>query len=824
MAFSDLGSLGATGSSGNNQATLALTTSASASAGELVVLVIGDDNIDNFTTSTWPHDGQEVASISDSGSNSWHRAMCNTIGGGSAQGGAALQIWYSILSSNIANGGTITITFTNSTLSDATAVTARHFSFSGTQVAIENVNSLWNSASDPGSLDCVTPNASFLRIRGIAGEVGNNTSLTVTTNWTGWANGNSATSGTTAEICARAEHHISSGTGDASDPTWVSCDNASAYVVFKEVQSTDNPTFVNCGRHKATASVTSISPARPNVRKNGNLLLAFVSLIGAATVSVSGTGWTLIETTNDGTITQAWAWCLISGSEADPSFSWTGSLNAYSIILQYCNSDQSAPIGAHQSATGNSTTIAVSAVTTTRNNSLVMGYLQPVSSDNVPGLPTNYNRKFFLTKLTTPTSSPRVVDEFIATSGTGSDAVSVSITSGAWRGNLIEILARLNTNISPSQSNLTLSQTAPTISQGTGRIASQGNLVLSETAPTVATTSQQIIAPSQGNLTLSQTAPSKTVNENRSPSQADLTLSTTAPAKAVNESRVPSQGNLILSPVAPAIATSDNKSVAPLQGDLVLSQTVPTRTINVNRNPAHGDLTLSLTAPASITNVNRSPSQGNIVLSFTSPNVSENIVLTPAQGDLSLSETAPLKTISINRVPAQGDMVLSETAPAIGRTDNQFRTPPQGNLALTQTSPTITSAGEIVPASAEIILSTAQPIVEATDHQFLSPSHSDLELSTTAPALLYTDNKFIIPIQGNIFLSATNPILQQTGLVSICQLNAMMAAKMDIDVAATESMDTGIGISEGDLNAIIAADSMNCKISSGSISVRIGCH
>ena len=37
--------------------------------------------------------------------------------------------------------------------------------------------------------------------------------------WTAWANGNSATTGTTGEICARAEHLISTATGAASDPT-----------------------------------------------------------------------------------------------------------------------------------------------------------------------------------------------------------------------------------------------------------------------------------------------------------------------------------------------------------------------------------------------------------------------------------------------------------------------------------------------------------------------------------------------------------------------------------------------------------------------------
>ena len=73
-----------------------------------------------------------------------------------------------------------------------------------------------------------------MRVRGIAAQAGNNTSLTTTAGWTAWANGNSATSGTTGEMCARAESRIITGTGASSNPTYVSAIYASAYVAFKE--------------------------------------------------------------------------------------------------------------------------------------------------------------------------------------------------------------------------------------------------------------------------------------------------------------------------------------------------------------------------------------------------------------------------------------------------------------------------------------------------------------------------------------------------------------------------------------------------------------
>lgn len=451
MAFSDLGSLGATGSTANNQATLVLTTTAAASAGELVVLVIGDDNIDAVNSNiNAPYDGKEVASISDDstgGPNKWGKAVAHSICQSAAQGGAACQIWYSILEHDISNGGTITVTFTNATLSDATAISSRHFSFSGSQVAIENVAGAWSSGVDPASTDATTANIECLRIRGIAGEVGTSTGLTVTTNWTDWDDGNSATSGTTTEICVRAEHRISTGTSDASDPTWVACDNASGYVAFREIQTTDNPHYINVGDILTGSSATSLTPGLPGVRKNGNLLLAFCHVIGVRTISVSGTGWTLAENTNNGTDSQAWAWCIVSGSEASPTFSWTSGANCNSQVVQYCNSDQVTPNGAFRSALGSSTTLAVSSITTTRDNVLIACFLDTGASNNCPPTPANYSQRMLQSRVPAITSSFKVVDQPVATSGSSSDSVSVSISNDHWRGTLVEILSPLPSTV-----------------------------------------------------------------------------------------------------------------------------------------------------------------------------------------------------------------------------------------------------------------------------------------------------------------------------------------------------------------------------------------
>ena len=231
MAFADLGSLGAVGNTNNNQASLVLTTTAAVSVGDLVVVVVAVDNPTNGGDSG-------VSGVQNSGTaNTWVKAIQiqNAV---AAQGGASCSIWYTQATSAIASGATITATFTNATTSDASALTARRFSVdAGSTVAIEGTPGtlVGNTAADPGSLNVTTANIQCLRVRGIASQVGNNTNLTPTASWTAWANGNSATTGTTLEMCARAESIINTGTGSASDPTYVSAIYASAYVAFREV-------------------------------------------------------------------------------------------------------------------------------------------------------------------------------------------------------------------------------------------------------------------------------------------------------------------------------------------------------------------------------------------------------------------------------------------------------------------------------------------------------------------------------------------------------------------------------------------------------------
>lgn len=232
MAFGDLGNTTTGTCTTANQASFS-TVSLNLTLDSFYVLIIAVDN--NQTT-----DGDEgaVTSVTDSGGvNVWSKAVefCN--GQGSAQAGATVSIWYSLITSVLV-GGTITANFSNSASRDKAAWTLREFSKgAGTTVAIEGTpGTLANDGADPGSLDVTTANIACLRIRGIAAESNDTTALTTTDGtWTAFNGATTTGGGSAANQAVRAEFKISTATGAASNPTLYAADCASAYAAFKEV-------------------------------------------------------------------------------------------------------------------------------------------------------------------------------------------------------------------------------------------------------------------------------------------------------------------------------------------------------------------------------------------------------------------------------------------------------------------------------------------------------------------------------------------------------------------------------------------------------------
>jgi hypothetical protein len=158
-------------------------------------------------------------------------------GNGTVQLGADCSIWYLRLASTLPSSSSIIASFTTAAQADASAMTAKNFSLTGSGVAVEATAGLANDAANAGSLDAATSNIACLRVRGIASETHVTTALTPTASWAIFASVTSAASGGDTEMGVRGEWIISTGTGAASAPTGGAgaVDHASAYVAFREL-------------------------------------------------------------------------------------------------------------------------------------------------------------------------------------------------------------------------------------------------------------------------------------------------------------------------------------------------------------------------------------------------------------------------------------------------------------------------------------------------------------------------------------------------------------------------------------------------------------
>jgi hypothetical protein len=238
MAFALKGAGGTVTSTTANQSTLVLTTATTAgAAGDFAVLRYAVDN--NQTT-----DGDEVAvtGITDSAGNQWSKGAEFTNGQTAAQAGTTCGVWSCNLSAALAIGSTITLTFSNNTSRDASAAALEYFTkASGTYGVLEGTNPPGTLAADgaaAGSLNVTTANIACLRIRAIASESSTATALTKTAAFTAVLSQAVTASGATATNQGiRGEYLISTGTGQASNPTAGagSVDHASVYVAFKEI-------------------------------------------------------------------------------------------------------------------------------------------------------------------------------------------------------------------------------------------------------------------------------------------------------------------------------------------------------------------------------------------------------------------------------------------------------------------------------------------------------------------------------------------------------------------------------------------------------------
>lgn len=236
MSFSVVASASVSGSSKTaNQSTMVVTPPATWVAGKFAYLGIATDN--NGTT-----DGAaaHVSSITDSIGNTWNLGSSWRAGRGAAQGGATVSLYYCLITTGY-NGSTNTVTFnlTNNTVRDATSYAGTAFTIGGgNTVSLEGTPATQATTNaDAPSMNVTTANIECLRVRAIAAEVDSGAFTSTDGTWASVsATGTTGGSGVT-NMCFKSEWKISTGTGDASDPTGWTSDQASVYVAFKEVAS-----------------------------------------------------------------------------------------------------------------------------------------------------------------------------------------------------------------------------------------------------------------------------------------------------------------------------------------------------------------------------------------------------------------------------------------------------------------------------------------------------------------------------------------------------------------------------------------------------------
>ena len=242
MTFSSGVSVGSTNSKVANQASLTLNFGIFQCPvqGELVVAVIAVDN--NQTT-----DGDEgaVTGLTDNFGNTWQKGAEFTNGQGAVQAGATCAIWFSKWTNPVAGSptaGTITVSFSNATSRDASAITVWRFQASDatkTAVVVEATATLASdNTANSGSLDATTASIECLRVRGMAFEQDIvNAGISPTLFWSAMDT-NGTTGGTAATNMSVLGEFIitSTATGAASNPTGsgVLGDWASVYVALKE--------------------------------------------------------------------------------------------------------------------------------------------------------------------------------------------------------------------------------------------------------------------------------------------------------------------------------------------------------------------------------------------------------------------------------------------------------------------------------------------------------------------------------------------------------------------------------------------------------------
>lgn len=260
MAFASVGSFG-TANSTVSGTTLALTPTVTLEVGNLAVLVIGADNIAIGTSpnAEFGHKVANVSSVTDTGSNVWHK-LGEVMGNQAAAAGSAVCLYYSIITTQLTGASTITVTFGTAIASKAAS--GWEFTIGGSNLAVERIRFRGTAASDPVSMTLDDlPSREYLIFRARASET-NNTTFTNTASYTAITNAvaNTGTAGTSQ--AADGEFRIVTTASETSDPTKTSSDGADIMIALWEGSQSESGPWVVTGNtlQSSAATITAAWP------------------------------------------------------------------------------------------------------------------------------------------------------------------------------------------------------------------------------------------------------------------------------------------------------------------------------------------------------------------------------------------------------------------------------------------------------------------------------------------------------------------------------------------------------------------------------------
>lgn len=191
------------------------------------------------------------------------------------------------------------------------------------------------------------------------------------------------------------------------------------------------PAFVNAGTVSHGSGAGPTTPTLPASRSNGNLLIAMIvedSAGATRTFSVSGTGWhgPFANQTTTG-VNSALFYCIVDGTETDPTISFSGSCEFSAQIFQYSGVVSGFVPSNFSSHTQNGTSITGTSITTTAANSLVVSLVGGDTDLFSVSTPSGWTLDF------TGGSHDATISAFSqgkGTSGTASDAFASTVGNG----------------------------------------------------------------------------------------------------------------------------------------------------------------------------------------------------------------------------------------------------------------------------------------------------------------------------------------------------------------------------------------------------------